>query len=220
MRDSNFNIDYSETNKMNSGTFLKDEKINVGTNPDDETKIELIEKKFHEIMEVLGLDLENDSLKGTPRRVAKMYVKEFFIGLNEENRPKITLFKNNYRYDQMIVEKDITLFSICEHHFVPIVGKVHVAYYPADKVIGLSKLNRIVYYFSKKPQLQEKLNTEIARELMHKLETQDVAVLIEANHLCVKSRGIRDVSSKTITSSYSGKFTEPEVRNEFLRYVR
>jgi GTP cyclohydrolase I len=218
MRDPNFGIDYLEKSKKSTPELING--INKHKEPDDETKIELIEKKFKEIMEVLGLDLEDESLKGTPHRVAKMYVKELFIGLNEVNRPKISLFKNNYRYDQMIVEKDITLFSVCEHHFVPIVGKVHVAYYPADKLIGLSKLNRIVHYYSKKPQLQEKLCEEIAREIMQKLETEDVAVMIEADHLCVKSRGIRDVNSITITSSYNGKFNEQEIRNEFLRYIK
>ena len=171
-------------------------------------------------MEVLGLDLENDSLKDTPRRVAKMYVKEIFSGLNSANKPSVTLFKNEYNYKQMIVEKNITLFSTCEHHFVPIIGKVHIAYYSTGNVIGLSKLNRIVQYFSKKPQLQEKLTEEIAQELMDILDTEDVAVLIEADHLCVKSRGVNDVNSMTVTSSYNGKFIDAEIRNEFLRYVK
>jgi GTP cyclohydrolase IA len=221
MRDPNFSRKYLETNKKNPKNFSPDKTlIRFSKELDDETKIELIEKSFREIMEVLGLDLEDESLKNTPYRVAKMYVKEIFSGLNKENKPSVTLFRNEYSYNQMIVEKDITLFSTCEHHFVPIVGKVHVAYYSSGKVIGLSKLNRIVYYLSKKPQLQEKLSIEIARELISVLETEDVAVLMEADHLCVKSRGINDVNSMTITSSYNGKFLEPEIRNEFLKYVK
>lgn len=186
---------------------------------DDELKIELIEKNFKEIMHVLGLDLTDDSLKDTPRRVAKMYVKEFFSGLNPDNKPSITLFENKYKFNQMIVERDITLYSTCEHHFVPIIGKAHVAYFSTGKVIGLSKLNRIVQYFAKRPQVQERLTMQIAAELKELLQTDDVAVLIDADHLCVSSRGIQDVNSSTVTSSYNGRFINPEVRNEFFNYV-
>jgi GTP cyclohydrolase I len=186
---------------------------------DDDLKIELIENNFREIMHVLGLDLSDDSLKDTPKRVAKMYVKEFFSGLNPENKPSITLFENKYKFNQMIVERDITLYSTCEHHFVPIIGKAHVAYFSTGHVIGLSKLNRIVQYFAKRPQVQERLTMQIAAELKELLQTEDVAVLIDADHLCVSSRGIQDVNSSTVTSSYNGKFMNPDVRNEFFNYV-
>lgn len=209
-----------KNNHIKDNLSLVNSSINFKKELDDETKIELIEKKFREIMEVLGLDLSDNSLKDTPHRVAKMYVKESFSGLNKENKPVITLFENKYGYNQMIVEKDITLFSMCEHHFVPIIGKVHVAYYSSGKVIGLSKLNRIVHFISKKPQVQEKLTEEIAQELTEILETEDVAVLVQADHLCVKSRGINDVNSVTITSSYNGKFIESKTRDEFLSYVK
>jgi GTP cyclohydrolase I len=185
----------------------------------DEIKIELIEKKFREIMEVLGLDLTDDSLKDTPRRVAKMYVKESFSGLNPKNKPSVTLFENKYKFNQMLVEKDITVYSYCEHHFVPIIGKAHVAYFSGGKVVGLSKINRTVQYFSKRPQVQERLTVQIANEMKEMLGTDDVAVIIEADHLCVASRGVQDVSSSTITSSYHGKFLDSNVRDEFLRYV-
>jgi len=186
---------------------------------DDELKIELIEGHFRSIMEILGLDLTDDSLKGTPARVAKMYVKEIFSGLNPENKPSATLFDNRYRYNQMLVEKDITLFSNCEHHFVPIHGKAHVAYISSGKVIGLSKLNRIVQYFSKRPQVQERLTVQIANELKSVLETEDVAVLIDARHMCVCMRGVQDVASSTVTSYYGGKFQEDATRAEFLGYI-
>jgi len=186
---------------------------------DDEIKIELIEKRFREIMEVLGLDLTDDSLKDTPRRVAKMYVKESFSGLNPKNKPAATLFENKYKFNQMLVEKDITVYSYCEHHFVPIIGKAHVAYFSGGKVVGLSKINRTAQYFSKRPQVQERLTVQIANEMKEMLGTDDVAVIIEADHLCVASRGVQDVSSSTITSSYHGKFLDSSVREEFLRYV-
>lgn len=186
---------------------------------DDDLKIELIEKNFKEIMHVLGLDLSDDSLKDTPKRVAKMYVKEFFRGLNPDNKPSITLFENKYKFNQMIVERDITLYSTCEHHFVPIIGKAHVAYFSSGKVIGLSKLNRIVQYFAKRPQVQERLTMQIAAELKELLQTEDVAVIIDADHLCVSSRGIQDVNSSTVTSSYNGRFINPDTRNEFFNYV-
>jgi len=186
---------------------------------DDETKIELIEKRFEEIMNILGLDLSDDSLKGTPKRVAKMYVQEIFKGLNPKNAPKIALFENKYQYDQMLIERDITLYSNCEHHFVPIVGKAHVAYISNGKVIGLSKINRIVEYFSKRPQVQERLTVQIANYLRDVLQTEDVAVVIDAKHLCVSSRGVEDTTSSTITATYLGKFQETATKDEFLRHI-
>lgn len=187
---------------------------------DDETKIEIIEERFRDIMSVLGLNLKNDSLKDTPGRVARMFVKEIFSGLNPENKPKISLFKKAFNTDQMIVERDITIYSYCEHHFVPIIGKAHIAYFANEFVIGLSKLNRIVQYYAKRPQLQERLTHEISEELITVLNTKDVAVVIEADHLCIKSRGIKDENSKTLTSIYSGKFLNPEIRNDFISYIK
>jgi len=186
---------------------------------EDETKIELIEKHFRHIMEIMGLDLTDDSLKGTPKRVAKMYIREIFSGLDPKNKPDIALFDNKYKYDQMLVEKDITVFSNCEHHFVPIYGKAHVAYISSGKVIGLSKLNRIVEYFSKRPQVQERLTVQIANELKQALQTEDIAVLIDAKHMCVQSRGIRDSGSSTVTAYYGGKFENEATKNEFLSYL-
>lgn len=185
----------------------------------DEEKIKIISGHFREIMNTLGLDLTDDSLKGTPGRVAKMFVKEIFRGLNPKNKPMIALFENKYRYKQMLVEKNITLYSNCEHHFVPIVGKAHVAYLSSGTVIGLSKLNRIVQYFSQRPQVQERLTVQIANELKSVLQTEDVAVVIDAVHLCVSSRGIKDIKSSTVTSEYSGVFLETTKRNEFLRHI-
>ncbi|WP_020600083.1 GTP cyclohydrolase I FolE [Spirosoma panaciterrae] len=186
---------------------------------DDDFKIDLIEEHFREIMNILGLDLTDDSLKGSPRRVAKMYVKEVFSGLNPANKPDVTLFDNKFRYNEMLVEKDITVQTYCEHHFVPIIGKAHVAYISSGKVIGLSKLNRIVEYFCKRPQVQERLTVQIADELKRVLKTDDVAVIIDAKHLCVSTRGVRDVNSSTVTSSYSGKFADEATRQELLRIV-
>ncbi len=185
----------------------------------DETKMKKIEFHFKEIMETLGLDLTDDSLKGTPERVAKMYIKEIFSGLNPDNKPKIALFENKYQYNQMLVERDITFYSNCEHHFVPIFGKAHVAYISNGKVIGLSKLNRIVQYYSKRPQVQERLTMQIAKELQQVLQTDDVAVLIDAKHLCVSSRGVQDINSATVSSFYGGKFAEENTKLEFLKYV-
>jgi GTP cyclohydrolase IA len=185
----------------------------------DEEKIKKIQFHFAEIMETLGLDLKDDSLKGTPERVAKMYVKEIFSGLDPANKPKAMLFNNKYQYNQMLVEKDITFYSNCEHHFVPIFGKAHVAYISSGKVIGLSKLNRIVQYFSKRPQVQERLTMQIAKELQSILNTEDVAVIVDARHLCVSSRGVQDNSSATVTSFYGGRFAEDATKAEFLKYV-
>lgn len=185
----------------------------------DEMKMELIAKNFKEIMLLLGLDLNDDSLKGTPDRVAKMYVKEIFSGLNPANKPKIKLFDNKYKYNEMLVEKDITFFSNCEHHFVPIFGKAHCAYISSGNVIGLSKINRIVQYYAKRPQVQERLTVQIANELKRVLQTDDVAVILDASHMCVSSRGIQDINSRTITSQYFGKFQEDGFKNEFLKHV-
>ena len=186
---------------------------------DDDLKIELIEKNFREIMHILGMDLNDESLKDTPRRVAKMYVKEVFSGLNPENKPKATAFTNNFKFKEMLVEKDITIYSYCEHHFVPIYGKAHIAYFPNGHVIGLSKLNRIAQYYAKRPQVQERLTIQIANELKETLGTEDVAVIVDANHMCVASRGVNDVNSSTVTSSFHGKFLNESVRSELLKYV-
>ncbi len=187
---------------------------------DDDTKILKIEKHFAAIMDILGLDRNDDSLSGTPHRVAKMYVKEIFSGLHPDNKPAIKLFDNKYSYNEMLVEKNITFYSNCEHHFVPIIGKAHVAYISAGKVIGLSKLNRIVQYFSRRPQVQERLTIQIAEELKNVLETEDVAVLIDATHLCVSSRGVQDINSSTVTSAYFGAFQHENTKSEFLKYLQ
>lgn len=196
-------------------TPLRDDAFELS----DNKKIELIADKFKDIMEILGLDLTDDSLNGTPHRVAKMYVKEIFKGLNPKNKPDIKLFENKYQYNEMLVEKNITFYSNCEHHFVPIIGKAHVAYMSSGKVIGLSKLNRIVQYFAQRPQVQERLTIQIANELKKILETDDVAVIIDAEHLCVSSRGVQDISSSTTTSSYGGKFQNPATKDELLKYI-
>lgn len=183
-------------------------------------KRQRIEGHFREIMLTLGLDLTDDSLKGTPARVAKMYVDEIFCGLDPRNMPEIALFDNKYGYKQMLLEKDITFFSNCEHHFVPIFGKAHVAYISSGRIIGLSKLNRIVNYYARRPQVQERLTMQIAAHLKEVLQSEDVAVLLEARHLCVSSRGIKDSNASTLTSCYSGKFNEDALRKEFLCYLQ
>lgn len=186
----------------------------------DDNKIAHIEAHFEQIMQTLGLDLTDDSLRGTPHRVAKMFVKEIFHGLNPINKPKMSVFDNKFRYGQMLVEKDITLKTTCEHHFLPIFGKAHVAYISSGTVIGLSKINRIVDYFARRPQVQERLTVQIAEELKKVLKTEDVAIVIDAKHLCVASRGIQDDSSTTITSEYCGAFkNDPKVREEFLKFI-
>jgi GTP cyclohydrolase I len=185
----------------------------------DDEKITIIEKHFAAIMDTLGLDLKDDSLRGTPKRVAKMYVQEIFSGLNPVNRPAVTLFENKYKYNQMLVEKNITFYSNCEHHFVPIYGKAHIGYISSGKVIGLSKLNRFVQYFAKRPQVQERLSMQIGKELQQILQTEDVAVVIDALHLCVSSRGVNDTSASTVTAFYGGKFKEETTKQEFLRYL-
>jgi GTP cyclohydrolase I len=186
---------------------------------DDELKIELIEKHFKEIMLILGLDLNDDSLSGTPHRVAKMYVTEMFKGLDPKNLPIAKLFDNRYQYKNMLVEKNISFHSVCEHHFVPIIGKAHVSYIPNGKVVGLSKLNRIVRYFAQRPQVQERMTVQIANMLKEALGTDDVAVIIEADHMCVAMRGVQDVTSSTVTSDYSGKFLDMKTREEFIKMI-
>lgn len=186
----------------------------------DEQKIEQIKKNVENILHILGMDLTDDSLKGTPSRVAKMFVKEIFGGLNPNKKPKASTFANNYKYGEMLVEKNITLFSTCEHHLLPIIGKAHVAYISNGTVVGLSKMNRIVDYYSKRPQVQERLTMQIVQELQQVLGTEDVACVIDAKHLCVNSRGIRDVESSTVTSEYGGKFNDEQTRREFLDYIK
>ncbi|NJB72583.1 GTP cyclohydrolase I [Saonia flava] len=185
----------------------------------DDEKIDIIKKNVREIMLTLGLDLEDDSLKGTPNRVAKMFVKEIFGGLHPDRKPKSSTFDNKYKYGEMLVEKNITLYSTCEHHLLPIVGRAHVAYISNGTVVGLSKMNRIVDYFAKRPQVQERLNIQIVKELQKVLGTEDVACVIDAKHLCVNSRGIRDIESSTVTAEYGGKFKEEALRREFLDYI-
>lgn len=186
----------------------------------DEEKKKKIAILFEEIMEVMGLDLNDDSLRGTPERVAKMYIDEIFCGLNPKNKPKIALFENKYKYNQMLVDKNISFYSNCEHHFVPIIGKAHIAYIPSGKVIGLSKLNRIVQYYAKRPQVQERLTNQIANELKEVLGTEDVAVIIDAKHLCVSSRGIKDDTSETVTSYYGGVFSNPQKIIELQNHIK
>lgn len=186
----------------------------------DEEKIKTIQHHFQKIMETLGLDLTDDSLQGTPKRVAKLYVKDLFKGLHPANKPSMSTFENKYQYNQMLVEKNITVYSNCEHHFLPIVGLAHVAYIPNGKVIGLSKINRIVDYYSRRPQVQERLALQILNELKESLGTEDVAVFIDAEHMCVSSRGVQDQTSSTVTVEYSGKFEEEDTKKEFLTYIQ
>lgn len=186
----------------------------------NEEKIDIIKDDVRHIMETLGLDLTDDSLRGTPNRVAKMFVKEIFSGLNPEKKPSASTFENKYKYGEMLVEKNITVYSTCEHHLLPIVGKAHVAYISNGTVVGLSKMNRIVDYFAKRPQVQERLTIQIVQELKEVLNTEDVACVIDAKHLCVNSRGIRDIESSTVTSEFGGKFKEKATRREFLDYIK
>ncbi len=185
----------------------------------DDEKIDIIQEHFAEIMKTLGLDLTDDSLKGTPYRVAKMYVKEIFAGLNPKNKPKVSVFDNKYGYGKMLIEKNITLRSSCEHHFLPISGVAHVGYISSGKVIGLSKLNRIVDYFGRRPQVQERLTVQIYNDLKRELDTESVIVVIDAEHLCVSARGIKDDKSSTITMEYGGQFNQAHYRDEFLRLI-
>lgn len=199
-----------------SETPMRDDAFVLNENE----KIEIIQDDVKHIMETLGLDLNDDSLKGTPKRVAKMFVKEIFSGLNPQNKPKASTFDNKYNYGEMLVEKNITLYSTCEHHLLPIVGKAHVAYISNGTVVGLSKMNRIVDYFAKRPQVQERLTIQIVRELQKVLKTEDVACVIDAKHLCVNSRGIRDIESSTVTSEFGGQFKQKDIRKEFLNYLQ
>ncbi|NBU98973.1 MAG: GTP cyclohydrolase I FolE [Spirochaetia bacterium] len=186
---------------------------------DDETKIKLIQEKFSDIMNILGLDLSDDSLKGTPYRVAKMFVNEVFNGLNPKNKPNVKTFENKYQYKSILIEKNINVQSFCEHHFLPIVGKANIGYIPDKQVVGLSKLNRIVDYYSRRPQVQERLTRQILEELKSTLQTEDVIVMIDAKHLCVSSRGIKDLGSSTLTIEGSGKFKLDSKREEFISLV-
>ena len=186
----------------------------------DDKKIELIKQDVENMLLTLGMDLTDDSIKGTPHRVAKMFVKEIFGGLNPDKKPSASTFENKYKYGEMLVEKNITLFSTCEHHLLPIVGKVHIAYISNGTVVGLSKMNRIVDYYARRPQVQERLTMQIVNELQTVLNTQDVACVIDAKHLCVNSRGIRDTESSTVTSEFGGKFKTELFRREFLDYIK
>ena len=196
-------------------TPLRDDAFDMS----DADKIKKIAHHFSEIMHTMGLDLTDDSLSGTPLRVAKMYVKEVFSGLDPKNKPSVKLFENKYGYKEMLVERDITVHSFCEHHFVPIIGKAHIAYLNNGQVVGLSKLNRIVDYFSRRPQVQERLTVQIASELKQLLHTEDIAVILDAKHMCVSIRGVEDVASSTLTASYHGAFQQKEIKEEFLHYV-
>lgn len=189
-------------------------------NLSDDEKIALIKKDVESILHTLGMDLTDDSIKGTPNRVAKMFVKEIFGGLNPAKKPGSSTFENKYKYGEMLVEKNITVYSTCEHHLLPIVGRAHVAYISNGSVIGLSKMNRIVDFFAKRPQVQERLTMQIVQEMQRVLGTDDVACVIDAKHLCVNSRGIRDIESSTVTSEFGGRFKEDSVRREFLDYIQ
>lgn len=206
----------SDHKKFSIETPLRDDAFDLS----DEEKISIIKKNVKEILQTLGMDMNDDSLKGTPLRVAKAYVKELFGGLNPKNLPKGSTFDNKYQYEEMLVEKNITVFSTCEHHLLPIYGKAHVAYFSNGNVIGLSKMNRIVDYYARRPQVQERLNIQIVRKLQEFLNTEDVACVIDAKHLCVNSRGIRDYNSSTVTAEFGGKFKETKYRREFLDYIK
>ncbi len=208
--------DYGDNHIMSTlETLVSEKSLNIS----DEEKISVIEGHFKEIMTTLGLDLSDDSLKGTPHRVAKMYVKEAFVGLKNDEKPKISLFDNKYEYGKMLVEKNISFHSCCEHHFLPIYGKVHIAYISSGKVIGLSKLHRIVNYFSRRPQVQERLTVQIFNELRKVLQTDDVALFMDAFHMCVSSRGIEDVTSSTVTVEAGGVFEKSDKWNQFATIV-
>jgi GTP cyclohydrolase I len=185
----------------------------------DDQKIKSISFHFQKIMEELGLDLTDDSLSGTPYRVAKMFVKELFSGLDPKNKPKISVFDNKYEYNKMLIESNITFISSCEHHFLPIVGKAHIGYISSGKVIGLSKMNRIVQYFGRRPQVQERMTMQIFNELKTALKTDNIIVVVEAEHLCVSSRGVNDKSSKTTTLEYGGQFSDTQIRNDFFKMI-
>jgi GTP cyclohydrolase I len=212
------NIDFIGDNHIgtSSETPIRPDAFELSS----DEKINIIKADVQHIMETLGLDLSDDSLKGTPNRVAKMFINEIFGGLDPANKPKASTFDNKYQYGEMLVEKNITLYSTCEHHFLPIVGRAHVAYISNGTVVGLSKMNRIVDYFAKRPQVQERLTIQIVKELQKVLNTKDVACVIDAKHLCVNSRGIRDIESSTVTSEFGGKFKDKETKREFLDYIQ
>ncbi|MFD0965075.1 GTP cyclohydrolase I FolE [Pseudofulvibacter geojedonensis] len=212
--------DFDEIGENHIGTSYDTPLRKDAFDMDNNDKIESIKKDVESIMHTLGLDLTDDSLKGTPKRVAKMFVKEIFGGLHPDNKPKASTFDNKYKYGEMLVEKNITLYSTCEHHLLPIVGRAHVAYISTGKVIGLSKMNRIVDYYAKRPQVQERLTIQVVKELQEALGTEDVACVIDAKHLCVNSRGIRDIESSTVTSEFGGQFKNENVRREFLDYIK
>lgn len=197
-------------------TPLRDDAFDLS----DTEKIEIIEKRVADILYTLGMDMTDDSLKGTPNRVAKMYVSEIFSGLNPKNKPKASTFDNKYKYGEVLVEKNITLYSTCEHHLLPIVGKAHIAYISNGNVVGLSKMNRIVQYYAQRPQVQERLTIQIVRELQNVLNTKDVACVIDAKHLCVNQRGIKDISSSTVTCEFGGVFKNESKKQEFLDYIK
>ncbi|MGB0403586.1 MAG: GTP cyclohydrolase I FolE [Salibacteraceae bacterium] len=211
-------IDHIGDNHISTSTEtpLREDAFELST----EEKIKSIQKDFAKIMQTLGLDMTDDSLKGTPKRVAKMFVKEIFGGLLPENMPVASTFENKYQYREMLVEKNIVLYSTCEHHFLPIVGKAHVAYMSKGNVIGLSKINRIVDYYAKRPQVQERLTMQVVKHLQRELGTEDVACVIDAKHLCVNSRGIRDINSSTVTAEYGGRFQEKDIKRELLNYIQ
>ena len=215
---SEFNYDEIGNDHLGNpyDTPLRSDAFNISNNE----KKEIIAEHFRAIMETLGLDLDDDSLMGTPYRVAKMYVEEIFHGLDPNNKPKIALFENKYQYNEMLVEKNITLYSTCEHHLLPIVGLAHVAYISNGNVVGLSKINRIVKYYAERPQVQERLTIQIVRDLQKVLNTDDVACVIDAKHLCVNSRGIKDINSSTVTSEFGGKFKKEKFKREFLDYIK
>ena len=212
------NIDLIGDNHIStsSDTPMKEDAFELS----NDEKIKRIQLDVEHIMETLGLDLTDDSLSGTPKRVAKMFVNELFSGLDPKNKPKASTFENKYKYGEMLVEKNITLYSTCEHHLLPIVGRAHVAYIPNGTVVGLSKMNRIVEYYANRPQVQERLTIQIVRELQDVLNTEDVACIIDAKHLCVNSRGIKDIESSTVTSEFGGQFKNKDVRREFLDYIK
>ncbi|MBE7634445.1 GTP cyclohydrolase I FolE [Tenacibaculum finnmarkense] len=219
------------SNKMNEDRIDDIGDNHVGTsakNPlradafdlSDQEKIAKIQESVKDILETLGMDLTDDSMQGTPKRVAKSFVNEIFMGLNPANMPKASTFENNYNYGEMLVEKNIVVYSTCEHHLLPIIGRAHVAYISGGRVIGLSKMNRLVEYFSKRPQVQERLTMQIVQAMQEALGTQDVACVIDAKHLCVNSRGIKDIESSTVTAEFGGKFKNKETKREFLNYLK
>ncbi len=207
---------FDEIGDSHYSTSIETPMIEGAFDIHDSQKKKVIAYHFSEIMKTMGLDLKDDSLKGTPNRVAKMFIDEIFSGLDPKNKPKVSLFENKYQYNEMLLEKDISFYSNCEHHFVPIIGKAHVAYKSSGKVIGLSKINRIVQYFARRPQVQERLTNQIADELKNILETEDIAVLIYAKHLCVASRGIKDDTSETFTAYYGGDFQKNTTKTELF----